>query len=104
MSCANRHIRILGLSFLFIAGFLAGPAHALTRYVDAFSPSPGSPFTNWLTAAHEIQQAVEVLTVGTFSGRAPVAEHARPASELTAMFSEYCPLPNEPCGCWLRAR
>jgi hypothetical protein len=39
-------------------------APAATRYVWQNSPNPGPPFTNWTTAAHVIQDAVDAAQTG----------------------------------------
>lgn len=39
-------------------------ASAATRYVWQDSPSPGPPYTNWTTAAHVIQDAVDAALAG----------------------------------------
>ena len=43
---------------------LAGSASAATRYVWQDSPSPGPPYTNWASAAHVIQDAVDAALTG----------------------------------------
>lgn len=43
------------------APYMAG---ALTHYVDLNSASPTPPYTNWATAAHTLQDAVDVATDG----------------------------------------
>ncbi len=52
---------ILVLLLMLLA---AGSALAAVRYVDASSPSPTPPFTNWATAARVIQDAVDVAVAG----------------------------------------
>jgi len=37
---------------------------AATRYVWQGSPGPAPPYTNWTTAAHAIQDAVEAALAG----------------------------------------
>ena len=37
---------------------------ATTRYVWQESPSPGPPYDSWATAAHTIQEAVDVALTG----------------------------------------
>jgi hypothetical protein len=43
---------------------MASSASAATRYVWQSSPSPAPPDTNWTTAAHVIQDAVDVAQTG----------------------------------------
>lgn len=50
---------ILGLLVLF-----ALSARAVTHYVDLNSPNPTPPFTNWLTAASVIQDAINAAEAG----------------------------------------
>ena len=40
------------------------PVGAATRYVWQDSPSPGPPYTDWTTAAHVIQDAVDAAQTG----------------------------------------
>jgi hypothetical protein len=42
----------------------AGSAWAATRYVWQGSPSPGPPYTNWVTAATNVQDAVDAAGAG----------------------------------------
>lgn len=51
------------LVFLLICS-LAMNAIAATRYVNLNSPSPTPPFTNWITAATNIQDAVDAAVAG----------------------------------------
>jgi len=43
---------------------VASSVSAATRYVWQGSPSPGPPYTNWPTAAHVIQDAVDAAAAG----------------------------------------
>lgn len=55
--------RMTGLSLAM--GLLAAtPAGAITRYVWTNSPTPTPPYTNWATAAHIIQDAVDAAGAG----------------------------------------
>ena len=50
---------------LLLAVLLASPAPAqTTRYVWTNSPAPGAPFTDWTTAAHSIQEAIDAAVAG----------------------------------------
>ena len=51
------------LLFALLAA-LAFNASAVTRYVNLNSPSPTPPYTNWLTAATNIQDAVNAAVAG----------------------------------------
>jgi len=48
----------IGMTAMLILGLLCEHIYAVDRYVWANSPSPGSPYTSWNTAAHDIQTAV----------------------------------------------
>ncbi len=48
----------------FSVVFFSLHSHAATRYVWTNSPSPGSGFTTWDTAAHEIQLAIDASDDG----------------------------------------
>ncbi|HTY87908.1 MAG TPA: choice-of-anchor Q domain-containing protein [Candidatus Acidoferrum sp.] len=53
------------LSQIILALLLAGPnLFAVTHYVSPASPSPTPPYTNWVTAATNIQQAVNAALAG----------------------------------------
>ena len=49
---------------LWLTLLSAGTASAATRYVWQDSPSPAPPYTNWATAAHVIQDAVDAAVAG----------------------------------------
>src|SRR5215471_21149841 len=51
------------LAFAFFVG-LAPPALAATRYVNPNNLSPTSPYTNWLAAATNIQDAIDASNPG----------------------------------------
>ena len=55
-----------GHRLLVLACFLclAVPALATTRYVNLDNPAPVSPFTNWLAAATNIQDAIDAASPG----------------------------------------
>jgi hypothetical protein len=56
----KRAMKILS-SALSIAIFaLATEVYAITRYVDLNNANPSAPFTNWITAATNIQDAIDV--------------------------------------------
>ena len=47
----------MGATLFFVA--LPGALQAATRYVWTNSPAPAPPYTNWTTAAHDIQSAID---------------------------------------------
>jgi len=57
-----RRIQLCLIGSLVAMGMLTGIAE--TRYVWKDSPTPGTPFTSWDTAAHEIQTAVNASAAG----------------------------------------
>lgn len=56
--------RMAGRSILLVLLLLPCAAPAITRYVDLYCPTPASPFTNWTTAATDIQSAINVSSAG----------------------------------------
>ena len=58
--------RPTGSLVLAVAGLVIslGNASATTRYVDVNSSNPTKPYTNWVTAATSIQQAVDASQAG----------------------------------------
>lgn len=60
-------VHIPRATVMALLGILAGltvSGSGATRYVWSASPSPGSGFTSWATAAHRIQDAVDVAVSG----------------------------------------
>ncbi len=59
-------LRLPGGNFLaaLVSLGVVATASAVTRYVWQGSPSPAAPYTNWTTAAHVIQDAVDVAQTG----------------------------------------
>ncbi|MCK5851799.1 hypothetical protein KAH27_02110 [bacterium] len=60
----NYHKMSIGLFILFVTCYFPFTANAVTNYVWLGSPSPTSPYTNWSTAAHVIQDAVDAANDG----------------------------------------
>jgi len=56
----------LKIALLFTFYFSLFTVHAVTNYVWQSSPSSTSPYTNWTTAAHVIQDAVDAANDGDF--------------------------------------
>jgi hypothetical protein len=56
----NTPFRWVGLAVLLTALH----SSALTHYVDLNCPSPTPPYTNWVTAATNLQQAIDVAAEG----------------------------------------
>ncbi len=50
------------LAAALLLGAIPGAAPAATHYVWTGSPLPASPYTNWATAAHTVQAAVDAAT------------------------------------------
>lgn len=51
----------VALCLLLLGGM---PCLGVTRYAWTESPSPAHPYTNWTTAAHDIQSAINAATAG----------------------------------------
>jgi hypothetical protein len=58
------HDRRLGCTITSLIFCLSLSAPAALHYVDANNPTPLAPYTNWLTAAVRIQDAVEAANSG----------------------------------------
>lgn len=58
----SQRVQLCLIGSLVAMGVLTGLAE--TRYVWKDSPNPGTPFTSWDTAAHEIQTAVNASAAG----------------------------------------
>ncbi len=52
------------LSVWFSIAVLHAGVYAEIHYVDTNSPSPSAPYTNWITAAHHIQSAIDIALDG----------------------------------------
>jgi len=53
---------------LIVCGFSPFSVWAATHYVWQSSPGPAPPYTNWVTAATNIQQAVDAAVAGDDMG------------------------------------
>ena len=62
MLSVRRSMFNFGLNLLLLLA--ASAANAATRYVWQGSPGPAPPYTNWASAAHVIQDAVDVAAPG----------------------------------------
>jgi hypothetical protein len=64
---SNRVTKLQVCAFAMLA-WMPSAEHitAAVLYVDANSTNPTPPFTNWLTAATSIQDAVDTTLVGDF--------------------------------------
>jgi hypothetical protein len=54
----------IGFFMVFYCLVFASTVHALTVYVDPESPSPGSGYRSWETAAHTIHQGINSMSGG----------------------------------------
>ena len=54
----------LALLFPALLALTLAPAGAAVRYVNLANPSPAPPYTNWASAAKNIQAAIDVADVG----------------------------------------
>ena len=59
----NRHTRTILLTCTLLLS-IAPWASAATRYVNASNPAPLAPYTDWSTAATNIQDAVNTAAAG----------------------------------------